>query len=158
MLGLRNPWRIDYDAGNIYVADVGQGTREEVTVLRSSQQRGANLGWRMWEGSHCYAGPCSVAGLHFPQVEYSHQQGCSITGGFVYRGTAISGLQGTYVFGDFCSGFIRSFRYENSVVGPVTHRTDLGTVSQLSSFGYDGQGEMYVTSLRGTVFKIVPAP
>jgi len=155
--GVRNPWRIDYDSGNLYVADVGQGSREEVTVLLRSQQRGANLGWRVWEGIRCYSGPCAAAGYVFPQVEYTHQQGCSITGGLVYRGSAIPGLEGTYFYGDFCSGWIRSFRFENQVVSPTTLRSDLGTVLQLSSFGYDGQGEMYVVSLSGRVWKIVPA-
>jgi len=156
--GVRNPWRIAYDAGNLYVADVGQDVREEVTVVRSGILAGANLGWRVWEGTRCYTGPCSVAGFVFPQIEYSHPSGCSVTGGLVYRGSAIPGLAGTYFYGDFCGGWIRSFRYENSVVGPETLRTDLGTVSQLSSFGFDGQGELYVTSLSGVVRKIVPDP
>lgn len=155
--GVRNPWRIDHDAGNLYVADVGQGSREEVTVLLRSQQRDANLGWRFWEGTRCYSGPCATTGYVFPQVEYTHQHGCSITGGHVYRGAAIQGLQGTYFYGDFCAGWIRSFRFENQVVSPTAVRSDLGTVSQLSSFGYDGQGEMYVLSLSGRIWKIVPA-
>jgi glucose/arabinose dehydrogenase len=156
--GVRNPWRFVYDLGNLYVADVGQDVREEVTVVRSGSLAGANLGWRVWEGTRCYAGPCTVSGFVFPQIEYSHPNGCSVTGGFVYRGSAITGLAGTYFYGDFCGGWIRSFRYENSVVGPQTLRTDLGTVPLLSSFGIDGDGEMYVTSLQGGVVrKIVPA-
>ncbi|MFO7300766.1 MAG: PQQ-dependent sugar dehydrogenase [Actinomycetes bacterium] len=153
--GVRNPWRIAYDRGNLFVADVGQGQREEVTVLPRDLQRGANLGWRTWEGTHCHAGPCSTSGFAFPQVEYTHSEGCSITGGFVYRGMEIPGLQGTYFFGDFCGGWIRSFRFENGVASPVKWQTDLGTVPQLSSFGQDGKGELYVTSLDGRVWKIV---
>ncbi|MEX0864006.1 MAG: PQQ-dependent sugar dehydrogenase, partial [Acidimicrobiia bacterium] len=83
--GVRNPWRIAFDAGNLYVADVGQDVREEVTVVRSGILAGANLGWRVWEGTRCYTGPCSVAGFVFPQIEYSHPSGCSVTGGLVYR-------------------------------------------------------------------------
>jgi glucose/arabinose dehydrogenase len=158
VMGARNPWRFAVDAGNLYVGDVGQGAREEVTVLHSGNQNGANLGWRVWEGTACFAGPCFVTGYVFPQVEYTHASGCSVTGGFVYRGSAIPGLAGNYFYGDFCGGWIRSFRYENSVVGPQTVRTDLGTVAQLSSFGYDGQGELYVTSLSGVVRRIVANP
>jgi hypothetical protein len=157
VMGVRNPWRIALDSGHLYVADVGQGAREEVTVLRSGTHAGANLGWRVWEGTRCFAGPCFVAGFTFPQVEYSHPTGCSVIGGMVYRGSSIPGLAGTYFYGDLCGGWIRSFKFENSVVGPETARTDLGTVPQLSSFGFDGQGELYVTSLQGTVRRIVPA-
>jgi glucose/arabinose dehydrogenase len=155
LLGARNPWRFGVDSGNLYVGDVGQGAREEVTVLHPGIQAGANLGWRVWEGSHCFAGPCFVGGYVFPQVEYTHADGCSVTGGFVYRGDDIPGLAGTYFYGDFCGGWIRSFRYENSVVGPLTLRSDLGTVGSLSSFGFDGQGELYITSLSGAVYRIV---
>ncbi|MCI0544706.1 MAG: PQQ-dependent sugar dehydrogenase, partial [Actinobacteria bacterium] len=158
VLGVRNPWRIALDMGALYVADVGQDVREEVTVIGSGIP-GSNLGWRVWEGTRCYSGPCFVAGYKFPQVEYSHPTGCSVTGGLVYRGSAIPGLAGTYFYGDFCGGWVNSFRYENSVVGPVTSRTDLGNVPLLSSFGYDGAGELYVTSLQGGVVrKIVTAP
>ena len=158
MLGVRNPWRVALDAGNLYVADVGQSAREEVTIVGAGRA-GANLGWDTWEGTNCYEGPCTTSGFVFPLIEYSHPAGCSITGGFVYRGSAINGLQGTYFYGDFCGGWIRSFRYENSVIGSHVDRTsELGTVSQLSSFGYDGFGELYVTSLSGSVRKIVAGP
>lgn len=158
VLGARNPWRIDFDQGNLYVADVGQAAREEVTVLPPGIQSGANLGWRVWEGTVCFTAPCTTSGFVFPQVEYSHAEGCSVTGGMVYRGNAVPGLSGTYFFGDFCGGWIRSFKYENGVVGQVSNRTDLGTVPQLSSFGVDGHGEIYVTSLQGMVRKVVASP
>lgn len=158
-LGLRNPWRFAVDSGNLYVGDVGQERREEVTVLPGSTP-GSNFGWNTWEGSLCYEGPCFVGGYVFPQVEYSHPSGCSVTGGLVYRGTGVPSLSGTYFYGDFCGGWIKSFRYENSVVGSLRdHGSDLGTVPLLSSFGYDGFGELYVTSLQGgVVSKIVTAP
>lgn len=159
LLGLRNPWRVALDSGLLYVADVGQDTREEITVLPAGAA-GANLGWDAWEGTHCYEGPCTTGGLVFPQVEYSHPTGCSVTGGFVYRGSAIPGLTGHYFYGDFCDGWIKSFRYSGAIVANRVDRTaELGTVPLLSSFGYDGFGELYVTSLQGgRVFKVVAAP
>jgi len=159
MLGLRNPWRFAVDEGLLYIADVGQKHREEVTVL-SAGSPGANLGWNTWEGTRCFDPPC-VGGSHiFPLIEYSHLAGCSVTGGYVYRGSAISGLDGTYFYGDLCSGWISSFRYQGGgAVDHVDRSGELGTVSSLSSFGLDGFGEIYVTSLQGgRVFKIVPAP
>ena len=158
-LGLRNPWRFTLDAGDLYVADVGQNQREEVTVLPGNTP-GSDFGWNTWEGSLCYEGPCVTGGFVFPQVEYSHSSGCSVTGGFVYRGSAIPGLGGRYFYGDFCGGWIKSFRYENSVVGSHrAHDSDLGSVPLLSSFGYDGFGELYVTSLQGgVVSKVIAAP
>ena len=118
------------------------------------------FGWNTWEGSLCFEGPCVTSGFVFPQVQYSHASGCSVTGGFVYRGSGIPGLGGTYFYGDFCGGWVKSFRYENSVVGSHrNHGSDLGSIPLLSSFGYDGYGELYVTSLSGgVVSKIVPAP
>ncbi len=158
-LGLRNPWRFAVDAGHLYVGDVGQDRREEVTVLPGSTP-GANFGWNTWEGSLCFEGPCVTNGFVFPQVEYSHPSGCSVTGGMVYRGNDLPGLAGTYFYGDFCGGWIKSFRYENSVVGSHrNHDSDLGAVPLLSSFGYDGFGEIYVTGLQGGVVKkIVTGP
>jgi glucose/arabinose dehydrogenase len=156
ILGLRNPWRFALDSGLLYIGDVGQDQREEVTVLPASAA-GANLGWNMWEGNHCFEGPCTTAGLVFPQVEYSHPVGCSVSGGFVYRGSAIPGLAGTYFYGDFCNGRIHSLVFEGGIVSKHLERTgEFGVVSQLSSFGYDGFGEVYVTSLQGgRVFRIV---
>jgi hypothetical protein len=156
MLGLRNPWRFDLDAGLLYIGDVGQDEREEVTVVPAGAA-GANMGWNTWEGTRCFQGPCSTTFFHFPQVEYTHAAGCSVSGGFVYRGNAIPLLAGTYFYGDFCAGRIHSLVYDGAIVSRHFDRTDeLGVVSQLSSFGYDGFGEVYVTSLEGgRVFKIV---
>jgi glucose/arabinose dehydrogenase len=158
LLGLRNPWRFAVDGGYLYIADVGQNAREEVTVVPVGLG-GANLGWNTWEGTSCYQAPCVSGGFVFPQLEYTHAEGRSITGGFVYRGRDIPGLAGTYFYGDFAAGWIRSFRFQ---AGAVTDRVDrtpeFGTVRLLSSFGYDGFGELYVTSLDGgRVFKIVAA-
>jgi len=156
LLGLRNPWRFDQDAGLLYIGDVGQGDREEVTILPAAAA-GSNLGWNTWEGTRCFQGPCLVGGFTFPQVEYTHANGCSVTGGFVYRGSAIPNLAGTYFYGDFCAGRIHSLVYEEGIVSKHLDRaSELGVVAQLSSFGYDAAGEVYVTSLQGgRVFKIV---
>jgi hypothetical protein len=156
MLGLRNPWRFDIDGGLAYIGDVGQGAWEEVTILPANAA-GANLGWNTWEGNSCFQGPCGRAGFVFPQIVYSHAGGaCSVTGGQVYRGSSIVGLAGTYFYGDFCSGRIHSLVFESGIVTKHADRTaELGTVSQLSSFGYDASGEVYITSLTGQVFKIV---
>lgn len=158
MLGLRNPWRFGLDAGRLYIGDVGQDQREEITVLAASAA-GANLGWNTWEGTGCYQGPCSTSGFVFPQVEYTHSSGCSVTGGLVYRGSAIPGLAGHYFYGDFCGGWIKSFDYSGGAVGNHVDRTsELGSVPLLTSFGSDGFGELYLTSIQGgRVLQIVPA-
>jgi glucose/arabinose dehydrogenase len=155
LLGLRNPWRFDLNGGLLYIGDVGQGQREEVTILPATAA-GANLGWNTWEGTGCFEGPCGTAGFIFPQVEYTHATGCSVTGGMVYHGTAIPGLQGTYFYGDFCAGRIHSLVFDGGIVTNHFDRAgELGVVPQLSSFGYDASGEVYVTSLNGLVLKIV---
>ncbi len=151
--GLRNPWRFSFDGRRAYIGDVGQGAWEEVDVL-STDQAGANLGWSIMEGAHCYGvSTCSTAGLVLPVVEYPHSGGaCSVTGGYVYRGTAIPELAGHYLYGDFCAGWIKSFRY----TGVASDARTWGiSVSFLTSFGTDGFGEMYVTSTDGSVRKIV---
>jgi glucose/arabinose dehydrogenase len=155
--GLRNPWRfwIDHPTGRLYVADVGQSQREEVTVLEPGSG-GANLGWDRLEGTRCYpsGGTCQTAGTVLPQVEYTHAEGRSITGGMVYRGSRIPALQGHYFYADFSEGFVRSFRYDGTV---RDHRSWVGKfgTSLVSSFGVDGRGEMYIVSLGGTVWRIV---
>ena len=155
MLGLRNPWRFDHDAGLLYIGDVGQGDREEVTILPAASV-GANLGWNTWEGTRCFQAPCGTSGFVFPQVEYTHASGCSVTGGLVYRGSAIPGLAGTYFYADFCAGRINSLLFDGGIVTKhVDRAAELGVIPQLSSFGYDAAGEVYVTSLNGRVYKIV---
>lgn len=146
--GLRNPWRFSFDraTGDLYVADVGQNRWEEVNVVTAADGagRGTNFGWNVMEGTHCFEpeSGCNTAGLWLPQVEYGHDQGCSITGGYVYRGAAIPSLQGTYLYGDYCGGWVRSFRYVN---GQVTASGNAGlSVANVLSFGEDSAGELYV--------------
>lgn len=153
--GLRNPWRFafDPDAGLLYIADVGQSLWEEVDVERADEG-GLNYGWNTMEGSHCYDAPsCDRTGLTLPVLEYGHDQGCSITGGMVYRGAAMPQLRGTYFYSDYCGGWLRSFRY---VGGSVTDARswDVGDLGQVLSFGKDSQGELYVLSASGTVYRL----
>lgn len=156
-IGLRNPWRFAFDVqgGNLYVADVGQGELEEVNVVPSTRA-GVNYGWNVMEGSSCYnASSCSRQGLELPVFEYRHLgSACSVTGGFVYRGAAIPAIAGHYFFGDYCAGFVKSFRYQNGVA--TDERTwEFGNIGNVLSFGQDAAGELYVTVGGGTVYRIV---
>ncbi|MFN2397227.1 MAG: sorbosone dehydrogenase family protein [Gemmatimonadaceae bacterium] len=145
--GLRNPWRFSFDAadGMLYIADVGQDAREEVNVAAATAA-GLNYGWPLMEGSACYnpstnCDPGSL--LTRPAHDYAHSDGCSITGGYVYRGSAIPVLVGHYLYSDYCRGWLRSFRF---TAGRTTeHRLWAGiTVPQSVSFGRDGAGELYM--------------
>ncbi|MFL5468424.1 MAG: PQQ-dependent sugar dehydrogenase [Gemmatimonadaceae bacterium] len=153
--GLRNPWRYTFDAatGLLYVADVGQNQREEVDVV-AANRGGVNYGWNVMEGASCYnASTCTQTGFELPVIDYPHTAGCSITGGYVYRGSAIPGIRGHYFYSDYCSGFLKSFRYEN---GAAVDQKDWGlTSSSVTSFGRDFMGELYLLSAN-TVFKIAP--
>ncbi len=155
--GLRNPWRFSFDAGLLYIGDVvGQDAREEIDVVSASLP-GADYGWDIFEGTRCFdaAKGCTPAGQIAPVLEYTHAQGCSVTGGYVYRGQEIPHLVGDYVYGDWCGGWVKSFRYDGGSVSDATDWTaDLGTVSRLTSFGVDGFGEIYVVSGRGSVYRI----
>ena len=117
--GLRNPWRFSFDrvTGDLYIGDVGQNEFEEIDVSPDADGagRGANYGWDLMEGDECFepASGCDRTGLELPAVRYSHDDGCSVTGGYVYRGSAIPSLQGTYFYSDFCGGWVRSFRFAN---------------------------------------------
>lgn len=157
--GLRNPWRVSFDGDRIFIADVGQGAWEEVSVITTAMG-GANLGWSVMEGAHCYrARTCATEGMVPPVYEFSHEGGaCSVTGGYVYRGAAIPALAGHYFFGDYCAGFVRSFRYEAaSGVSDLTDWTaQLGDLGQITSFGKDSAGELYVIAADGRVMKLVP--
>jgi glucose/arabinose dehydrogenase len=160
--GLRNPWRFSFDraTGDLYIADVGQNQYEEVDVAPASagNGKGLNYGWNIMEGAHCLnGGTCDTVGLVPPDFEYAHDQGCSITGGYVYRGAAIPALQGLYFFADYCQGWVRSFRYQE---GQATELTDWPTLrpgGSITSFGEDGAGELYVIVQSGSVFKFIPS-
>jgi len=154
-LGLRNPWRWAFDApaNLIYVADVGQNRFEEVDVA-VADTAGLNYGWAITEGNACFPGdPCSKGGQTLPVLEYEHSAGCSITGGYVYRGSAIPDLQGRYFYSDFCTGFLRSFRL---AIGQATERVDwnIPSVGNVLSFGEDANSELYVVSGASKIYRI----
>ena len=156
--GLRNPWRYAFDGatGLLYIADVGQGLHEEVDVNPASSG-GLNYGWNIMEGKSCYnAATCTQTGLTLPLLDYDHTGGaCSITGGYVYRGSAIPDLAGQYFFSDHCAGFLRSFRYSG---GSALDQRDWGlTMNSVTSFGVDALGEMYLISAN-SIFKIIRGP
>jgi len=156
-LGLRNPWRFAFDrtAGLLYIADVGQNAWEEVDVEPVSQG-GLNYGWRIMEGTHCYnASSCNSTGLVLPALEYPNpDDGCSIIGGFVYRGTRFPAFAGQYFYADLCGGWVRSFTYGGGMVtGRTTWTLDVSLGSPLS-FGQDASGELYVLSANGRVYRI----
>jgi len=154
--GLRNPWRFAFDrvARTLYVADVGQSRWEEVNVVPQADAE-INYGWNVLEGSECYgATTCDRTGLTLPVVEYSHADGCSVTGGLVYRGEAIPGLRGHYVYSDYCGGWLRSFRYQDGRVSD-RHEWAVGSLGSVLSFGEDAAGELYILSANGNVYRII---
>jgi glucose/arabinose dehydrogenase len=155
--GLRNPWRFTFDAanGDLYIGDVGQGSIEEIDALAWPSAELPNFGWNLFEGSQRYATgePNPEGRLVAPVAEYTHADGCSVTGGYVYRGTAIAGLAGRYFYGDYCSGIVWSFRLRG---GKATgERREPFTVDQLTSFGLDPDGELLLVSGAGTVYRLV---
>jgi len=158
--GLRNPWRVAFDSvdGLLYVADVGQSAWEEIDVQPASAA-GLNYGWNIMEAGHCYGSPtCSQSGLTLPVAEYGHDNGnCSVTGGFVYRGSAIPAIEGHYFYADYCAGWLRSFRYESGTATDM-RKWEIGDLGRVLSFGQDASGELYILSENGSVYRIVAAP
>ncbi|HEX2094079.1 MAG TPA: PQQ-dependent sugar dehydrogenase [Longimicrobiaceae bacterium] len=170
-LGVRNPWRLSFDrvTGLLYLADVGENHWEEVNVVPASRG-GYNFGWPRMEGAHCYPpdlASCDRSGLTLPTLEYPHPDtpgeatsqhpaGCSVTGGYVYRGSRMPGLRGHYLYGDLCKGWVRSFRYQD---GQVTDQRQysLPGLAFLVSFGQDASGEVYVLPYSGRVYRLAPA-
>jgi len=165
--GVRNPWRYSFDrqTGDMYIADVGQSVNEEIDFQEYNDPGGENYGWRCYEGDDPYntSGCGPTTDYTFPIYQYGHTLGrCAITGGYVYRGCAISDLNGTYFFGDYCTGEIWSLEYNGSVVSNFQDRTaelaPTGTsIDQVSSFGEDAFGEIYIVDYSdGEIYKIVP--
>ena len=152
--GLRNPWRWSFDrqTGDLWLADVGQNRWEEINLIQSGGNSGGNYGWNLREGAHCYSGDCRRAGLLEPIAEYSHADGCSITGGYAYRGDAIPALQGVYLFGDYCSGKIWGLFPSGS--GRYHRQLLIESGLNIASFAEDRSGEIYVLDLGGKIFKI----
>jgi hypothetical protein len=162
-VGFHNPRRFSFDrqTGDLYVGDIGQDSREEIDVaLAPNGAKGLNYGWRLKEGFVCFNPPsnCDPGNITTPPVlDYLHVNGaCSVTGGYVYRGTVQPSLAGTYFYGDFCTGFVRSFRF---VGGQVTQQNEwplLAPGGNITSFGEDAQGELYLMTSQGGLFRVVP--
>lgn len=170
--GLRNPWRNSFDrkTGDLYIADVGQGAKEEINFQPASSVGGENYGWRVMEGDLCNFGsdptPCFDDSFTPPIHVYAHvgapNGGNSITGGYVYRGPRAA-LQGTYFFADYISDQIWTFKYDGANKTDFTNRTaemapDSGIISAVVSFGEDARGNLYIVDLDGEIFRILPEP
>lgn len=154
-LGLRNPWRFSFDrtTGDMYVADVGQGSWEEVNFQPAASDGGENYGWRLMEGTHCFnpSSGCNDGSLTLPVVEYSHSLGCSVSGGYVYRGGTYPRMHGVYFYGDYCSGRIWGLKNE----GGNWYSTQLlDTAMNIVSFGEDEAGNVWVVDLNGTIWRL----
>lgn len=148
--GFRNPWRFSFDTNRLFVGDVGEGGFEEVSLV----EIGRNYGWNTMEGTHCFspATSCSQAGLTLPITDYAHSEGESVTAGYVYRGNAVPALTGFYIFGDFISGRV----WVLSQNGSTWARTQgLATGRNISSFGQDQNGEIYLVDYSGSIHRVV---
>jgi glucose/arabinose dehydrogenase len=153
--GLRNPWRYSFDrrTGALAIGDVGQDSFEEIDYVRAGEGRGANFGWSAFEGNSRFNQDQTAPGAIPPVLTYGHDQGCSVTGGYVVRDRALPSLLGRYLYGDYCSGELRSFVPRP---GRAVDDAPVGlTVPALSSFGEDRSGHIYATSLDGPVFELV---
>ena len=153
--GLRNPWRFSFDlqTGILWAADVGQDSSEEINVV----ERGLNYGWNVMEGLRCFRprSGCDVGGLEPPVFEYDHSQGCSVTGGYVYRGLALPPLFGAYLFADFCSGRIWGLRHDGGA-GILEHQLIADTNLSITSFGQDLAGNIYILSRDDGIYALSP--
>jgi glucose/arabinose dehydrogenase len=155
-MGTRNPWRFSFDrtTGDLYIGEVGQNEYEEIDYQPASSDGGENWGWNTMEGFHCYPPPstsCDMTGLSLPVVEYSHGLGCSVTGGYVYRGGTYPRMHGVYFYGDYCSGRIWGLKL---VDGNFYSTMLLDTSLNISGFGEDQAGNVWVTDLNGTIWRI----
>jgi glucose/arabinose dehydrogenase len=174
-MGLRNPWRFSFDrkTGDLFIGDVGQNLWEYVFAVAGDDRTQHNFGWNVLEGSHCFDAAsggnkktCDKTGFTLPIAEYGHDAGCSITGGVVYRGKALPALDGRYFYADYCTGLLRSLVWTRGAVrehwswkpalasGHVFDKQ--GELTQISSFGVDHDGELYVVTLTGSIYKLAP--
>jgi glucose/arabinose dehydrogenase len=155
--GLRNPWRFSFDraTGDLYIADVGQGQWEEINFQPVDSPGGENYGWNAYEGAHVYSGAAPASDVVAPVLEYSHNSGaCSVTGGYVYRGELIAGLQGYYFYGDWCTGTIWAARQDDA--GNWQTEVSLESGRGISSFGEDETGEIYLVDYNGEILRFEP--
>lgn len=156
--GLRNPWRFSFDreTGDLYIGDVGQGEIEEVSWLPAGTPGGTNFGWNIMEGTRCFrSDSCDDEGLTPPAAEYTHEFGCSVVGGYVYRGELEPALEGIYLFADFCSGLIWGMARDDA--GEWLVREPIQTEFLITSFGEDAAGEVYLAAKTGEIFRVTGA-
>ncbi|MCS6774141.1 MAG: PQQ-dependent sugar dehydrogenase [Thermoflexales bacterium] len=156
-IGLRNPWRFSFDrlTGDLYIADVGQNRFEEINFQPAGSRGGQNYGWRLREGFERFAGE-SAEPLTDPIWQYGREEGCSVTGGYVYRGSGLPDLFGAYLYGDYCAGTI--WALQRGEDGVWRNRVVLRTELRISSFGEDAAGELYVIDHQGAVYRLVGQP
>jgi glucose/arabinose dehydrogenase len=151
-MGLRNPWRFSFDHGRLFIGDVGQDSYEEVDVVPLSTAEGGNFGWAAWEANHRYKRSLRVRNPIFPEITYRHFPRCSVIGGYVVRDPGLPSLAGRYLYGDYCSGELFTFRPAR----PVRSSRNLPlTVPALASFARDRAGHIYAISLNGPVWRLV---
>ncbi|MCP3993978.1 MAG: PQQ-dependent sugar dehydrogenase [bacterium] len=152
-IGLRNPWRFSFDGNDLWIADVGQNRIEEIDLIDWTEGN-PNFGWSAMEGTECFGGrSCDPSGYIAPIYEYTHGEGCSVTGGFVYRGQTIPELQGHYFFSDYCTGWLRSVDRQ----GAMREWLPAGTLSGVIGFGVDAAGELHVLTAAGSIYSIAEA-
>ena len=154
--GLRNPWRFSVDpvGGHVYIGDVGQGEWEEISLLPEGVG-GVNFGWNVVEGPACFQDGCDLAVFTAPVLSYDHGQGCSVTGGYAYRGTAQPALEGVYLFGDYCSGTVWAADADEMLAGTAGATPVLQFDGRLVSFGEDAAGELYAIDGGGSIQRII---
>jgi glucose/arabinose dehydrogenase len=153
--GLRNPWRFSFDRanGDLFIGDVGQGAIEEINWLPAGAAGGVNFGWSILEGTACFrAEQCGTTGLTLPVAQYSHDFGCTVVGGYVYRGDREPDLRGVYLFADYCSGLVWGLGRDASGQWAVSPPRETGL--RISSFGEDAAGEVYLVSYDGDIFRV----
>jgi glucose/arabinose dehydrogenase len=161
--GLRNPWRFSFDreTSSLYIGDVGQNRFEEINVVAGTAGfgRGVNFGWDIMEGNQCFepASGCNQQTLVRPLIVYDHDDGCSVTGGHVYRGQQIPSIQGHYFYADYCAGWVRSFRYDNGVALDQKEWAELAPGDNITSFGEDAAAELYIVTSGGRIYRLGPA-
>ncbi len=162
-LGLRNPWRFWFDkpTGDLYIGDVGQNLWENVYVVGGDDHAKHDFGWNIVEGNHCFRGEtCDRTGLTPPVADYPHDQGCSVTGGATYRGKALPMLAGRYFYADYCTGLLRSFLWSKAGIRDhwdwKSAIDGKAVLQEISSFGVDADGELYIVKLTGEIYELVP--
>lgn len=154
--GLRNPWRFSFDSrtGDLYIGDVGQNRNEEISFQAAGTPGGVNYGWRPVEGFDCFINGCDPSLYAPPVVTYDRSGGCSVTGGYVYRGTTLPALYGVYLYADYCTGNVWGLVRDAS--GAWQHTLLLDTDLTIASFGVDDAGELYLLDHAGSVFQLLP--